>query len=84
MQNLGFFDGVHAFDLVRALFMSIMNPARAAFGLCGKIDIVFVSKTIGWSGSSKNNNGFNVQTVGNVHEQTIGSDEKVSLGKKSG
>jgi hypothetical protein len=82
MQNLGFFDGIHALDLVSALFMSIVNPARAAFGLCCKIDIVFVSKTIGWSGSSKNDNGFYIQSVGYVHEKTIRANKKIGLGKK--
>ena len=58
---------------------SIVNPARTALrGRC-KVDIICIPEALGRSRTSKNNNGFNVQSVGYVHEEAVGTDVQVGL-----
>ena len=63
--------------------MSIVNPTRTACRCRGKIDILFISEAVDWSGAPKNDNGFYLQSVGYAHEQLSGP-MKVGLGKKGG
>ena len=66
-KNFANGDLIKAFQVLFALFISLMDPARATIGRSAKIDVFFVTKTANRAGTPENNDWRDINTIRNVH-----------------